>query len=417
MQILFVHQNFPAQFMYLAPALLAMGHELRAIRMAGSDQEASVEQWEGISVHRYKPSQGSTPKIHPWVIDFETKIIRAQAAFKMALAMKESGFNPEVIIAHPGWGDSLFLKEVWPKAKLGIYCEYYYLSQGGDIGFDPEFGAESPEGACFVHIKNLNNQMHFEFADAGIAPTHWQASTFPKTFQKKIMVIHDGINTDNVAPNENASMTLNTAHGQLTLTPKDEIITFVNRNLEPYRGYHIFMRALPAILKERPNAHVLIVGGNDVSYGVRPPSGQTWRDVFFEEVKGQIDTSRVHFLGKVSYPHFLTILQLSSVHVYLTYPFVLGWSFIEAMSAGCAIVAGKTPPVEEVLDDGKTGLLVNFFDVAGLAKNVCDLLADPKRREKLGDAARKFAIKNYDLQKVSLPRQLKWVEGLVKKTA
>jgi glycosyltransferase involved in cell wall biosynthesis len=215
-------------------------------------------------------------------------------------------------------------------------------------------------------------------------------------------------------------MTLSTRKGKLLLRRQDEIITFVNRNLEPYRGYHIFMRALPAILKARPKARVLIVGGDGVSYGALPPAtsgasnskAKGWRHVFLDEVKADIDLDRVHFLGKIAYADFVQMLQLSTVHAYLTYPFVLSWSLLEAMSAGCAIVASDTQPVREAIVHQETGLLVDFFDVAGLANKVIALCEDPEERARLGQAAREFALAHYDLRSHCLPGQLAWVQSL-----
>jgi glycosyltransferase involved in cell wall biosynthesis len=312
--------------------------------------------------------------------------------------MKQQGYRPDVIVAHHGWGESLFLKEVWPEAKLGIYCEFFYHPHGADVGFDPEFPATDEGEVCRLRLKNLNNLLHFEVADAGISPTHWQASTFPEPFKNKITVVHDGIDTQAVAPNPAVSL---------------------NRNLEPYRGYHTFMRALPQLLKERPNARVLLVGADDVSYGARPDAAKygeaKWKDIFASEVRGQIsdtDWQRVHFLGHVPYQYFIPLLQLSTVHVYLTYPFVLSWSLLEAMSAGCAIVASDTQPLREAIVHNETGKLVDFFDASALAASVCELLSNAEERKRLGANARAFAQANYDLQSVCLPKQLAWVEQL-----
>ena len=408
MKILFIHQNFPGQFKYLAPMLVQQGHRVVAMTL----QKTPADEWQGVKLVPYAASRGSARDIHPWLQDFESKVIRGEACFRAALKMKEAGYAPDVIIAHHGWGESLFIKEVWPQAKLGIYGEFFYHAHGADVGFDPEFPVRDAGEVCRMRLKNLNNLLHFEEADAGISPTRWQASTFPEAFRNRITVVHDGIDTEAIAPNPDVGLTLG---GSLVLTKQDEVITFVNRNLEPYRGYHIFMRALPEILKRRPKARVLIVGGDDVSYGARPANGQKWKDIFAREVRPRIadaDWGRVHFLGNIPYQHFIPLLQLSTVHVYLTYPFVLSWSLLEAMSAGCAIVASDTQPLHEVIDHDETGRLVSFFDVPGLADAVCALLDDPAARQRLGANARALARAGYDLRSVCLPRQLAWVEGL-----
>jgi glycosyltransferase involved in cell wall biosynthesis len=416
MNILFVHQNFPGQFKFLAPALAQQGHTVLAMTMQKMPTDTGSAIWKGVKLVPYAASRGTTPKVHPWVSDFETQIIRAEACFRAALQLRDKGFTPDIIIAHPGWGESLFLKDVWPAAKLGIYCEFFYQPHGADVGFDAEFPAKDEGKVCGLRMKNLNNLLHFEVADAGISPTHWQAGTFPESFRSKITVVHDGINTETVSPNPKVSLTL---HGNITLTKADEVITFVNRNLEPYRGYHVFMRALPEILKRRPKARVLIVGADDVSYGARPipkeHGGTKWKDIFAAEVRPLISTAdwgRVHFLGQVSYAHFIPLLQLSTVHVYLTYPFILSWSLLEAMSVGCAIVASDTQPLHEVIKHNETGRLLNFFDVPKIANEVCALLDDSEERARLGANARAFAQANYDLQTVCLPKQLAWVQGL-----
>jgi len=412
-KILFVHQNFPAQFKFLAPALIKKGYHVTAMTM----RRGAPAAWAGVDLVAYAPSRGTAPEVHPWVSDFETKTIRGEACFRAALKLRQGGFSPDLILAHPGWGESLFLKEVWPQAHLGIYCEFYYGAEGLDVGFDPEFPASDEGEACRLRLKNLNNLLHFEIADAGISPTHWQASTFPKPFRERITVIHDGIDTATVAPNHRATLGLKSSNGQtLTLNRSTEVITFVNRNLEPYRGYHTMMRALPELLVRRPQARVLIVGGNEVSYGARAPQGKSWKDIYCEEVRPLIsdaDWSRVHFLGTLPYTQFVTMLQLSTVHVYLTYPFVLSWSLLEAMSAGCAIVASDTQPLREAIRHDETGVLVDFFSPSQLTESVCGLLEDAPRRARLGDRARAFAQMNYDLASVCLPRQLEWVEALI----
>jgi len=413
MRILFVHQNFPGQFKFLAPAVAADSrNEVVALTM-------NTFTGGGIRVCRYAPARGNSPEIHPWLTDLESKVIRGEATFRAALALRQEGFVPDVIVAHPGWGESLFLKEVWPKARLGLYCEYHYHAAGADVGFDPEFPVpdladderrqlQSFE-ACRLRLKNVNNLLHFDQASAGLAPTEWQKSRYPEPFRSRISVIHDGIDTEILRPFPQASLTLGE---RIVLRRDDPVLTFVNRTLEPCRGYHIFMRALPKILRLHPRVQVLIVGGTEGGYGPRPPDGRTWREVFFNEVSAGIVPDRVFFLGQIPYAHYVALLQLSSVHVYLTYPFVLSWSLLEAMSCACAIVASATPPVEEVIQHDLNGRLVDFFDPERLADEVLDLLESPAARERLGSRARAHVQAHFDVKQVCLPRQLKWLYSL-----
>ncbi len=418
MKILFLHQNFPGQFKNIAPELVKQGHQIVAMTMNASAMRGSY--WNGVKIIPYRVARHSTPGIHPWLVDSETKFIRGEAVCLAGFDLRKDGFYPDVIISHPGWGESLFIKEVWPNAKLGIYCEFFYNEKNADVGFDAEFPDEENEfSGPRIRAKNLNNILHFDLADAGISPTRWQASTFPDSFRGKITVIHDGINTDQVRPNSLASLEMVTTDGVVTVAKTDEIVTFVNRDLEPARGYHQFMRAIPQILRKRPNARILIVGGDDVSYGSRPDAkkyGQlSWKQIFFNEMSAEIGAEngrRISFLGRISYENFIAVLQISTVHVYLTYPFVLSWSLLEAMSAGCAIVASDTPPVLEVIEDRVTGHLVSFFNREQLADEVCALLADSHARNRLGVNARSFVRANYDLQTVCLPQQLKWIEKI-----
>ncbi len=202
--------------------------------------------------------------------------------------------------------------------------------------------------------------MALQTMDHGMCPTAFQRSAVPLVFQDRLSVIFDGIDTNVVRADPGATLTA----GGRTLRASDEVVTFVNRNLEPMRGYHIFMRAVPAILRERPNAVALIVGSNDVSYGAPPPKGKIWKQIFLDEVNADIDLNRVIFVGRIAYADYLRVLQVSTCHVYLTVPFVLGWSCIEAMSAGCMVVASATPPVQEVIEHGKNGLQLNATRVS-----------------------------------------------------
>ena len=405
MNILFIHQNFPGQFKHLAPALVSLGHDVTALVLTKTD----ARQWNGVKLIHYSLDRGNAKEVHPWTVDFESKVIRGEACLRAALALKKQGYTPEVIAAHPGWGESLFLKEVWPEAKLKLYCEFFYHARGADVGFDPEYPSSDPADAGRVTLKNANTLLQFQQADAGISPTHWQASTFPPHIQEKITVIHDGIDTEVLRPNPSVRFKLDNAQA---LCRDDEVITFVNRALEPYRGFHVFMRSLPKLLAAKPHAQVLIVGKEGVSYGAQPPSGKSWKTQFCDEVMPQLTAQqrdRIHFLGNIEYARFISLIQVSRVHVYLTYPFVLSWSLLEAMSVGCSIVASDTQPLHEAIKHEETGKLVDFFDPAALADSVIGLLEDNVERERLGIAAREFAISNYDLKGVCLLQQIEWL--------
>jgi len=409
MKILFIHQNFPGQFKHLAPALAAQGHQTVALTL----RVDKPTDWQGVRVLPYKIARKTGQALHPWLVDLDTKVTRAEACFHAALQLREAGFSPDVIVAHPGWGESLFLKDVWPDARIGLYCELYHQSTYPHTGFDPEFQPNIPVSEPLrLRMKNLNNHLSFAMGDAGLSPTRFQADTFPESFRDRITVCFDGIDTETLTAKPDVTLAIENGP---TLTRNDEIITFVNRNLEPYRGYHIFMRALPQLLKERPNARVLIVGGDEVSYGGRPPKGKTWKQIFIDEVRNQIsddDWARVHFLGRIPYDRFVALLQVSRVHIYLTYPFVLSWSLFETMSVEGAIVASDTDPVKELITHGETGRLVNFFDRDAIIREVCTLLDDADQREKLGKAARAHVTQHYDLNRICLPGQLKWVHDV-----
>lgn len=408
MNILFIHQNFPGQFKHLSVALAARGHQVTALTLRV--KEATT--WRGVRVIPYGIQRRGGQKLHPWLLDMDSKVTRGEACYHAAMKLKAQGYHPDVIIAHHGWGESLFLRDVWPRARLGVYCELYHLAGYPHLGFDPEFQSRTPgTEALRIRLKNLNNHMHFDIAQAGISPTSFQAGTFPEVFRDKISVIHDGIDTDHVKPDAEVRFAL----GDRVLTREDEVITFVNRNLEPYRGYHVFMRALPRLLRERPNAQILVTGGDGTSYGAKPPQGKTWKQIFIDEVRDQIpddDWARVHFLGRIPYDRFLDMLRLSRLHIYLTYPFVLSWSLLEAMAMQCAIVASDTAPLREAISHDETGRLVDFFDGEKLVDEACALLDDADARARLGAAARDHVVQTYDLQSICLPRQIAWVDAL-----
>ena len=399
-KFLFIHQNFPGQFVHVATALARMGHVVVALGITGKGVP-------GVRYLRYEIDISGARTGFGLAQEFETKLIRGASCARAMDGLKNEGFDPDVIVGHPGWGELLFCKDVWPNAHLLVFAEFFYSPSGADYCFDPEFSRDTLDARASLRMKNTVHLHALAAADSGYAPTHWQHRQLPEPFRGKFRVIFDGVDTTIAKPEEEAFVLLQSK--QVRLTTKDEVITFVNRNLEPYRGFHVFMRALPHILEARPNAHCIIVGGDEVSYGSRPRTGKTWRETMLQEVGDRLPAGRVHFVGRLSYANYLRVLQVSSCHVYLTYPFVLSWSCVEAMSAQCVLVAGRTAPVEEVIADGRNGLLVEFFDVQSLTRQVVNVLRDQPAHQHLKVTARRDVVERYDLATLSLPALLELI--------
>lgn len=402
MKILFVHQNFPGQFAHLATALAARGHEVAALTDEHNSRPSPVR------VMRYK----SPPKENPvrgLGRSYAEHAERGWLAARGCRALRDRyGYIPDLILGHSGWGETLFLREIWPQARLLVYAELLYRTRGQDVGFDPEINPDSDESRVTTLARSAHLIQGLVQADAGLAPTHYQAESFPPELRAKLTVIHDGIDTDKVCPDPAAQLPL--PDGRV-LTAGDEVLSYVSRSLEPYRGFHRFMRALPAVMRARPNAQVVLIGGDGTSYGRAPHGAESWKALMLSELAGQLDPSRIHFLGRVPYPRYLSLLRISKVHCYLTYPFVLSWSLTEAMAAGCQIVASDTEPVRELIRDGENGRLVPFFDQPALEAALIRALADDPAAAQLRRAARQTILDRYDLHRHSLPRLIDWVES------
>lgn len=405
MKILFIHQNFPGQYRYLATTLAA-NKQIQVVGLGEANNVKKNMKLPGVTACGYPTPGSSNAATHHYVRPLESAVRRGQAVARACMGLKEKGFVPDIIYAHPGWGEALFLRDVFPKAKITLYCEFYYRNDGADVGFDPEFPSKLDD-TFRVRIKNAASLLSLEAGDNGISPTQWQRNAFPRPFRSGISVVHEGVDTDYMKPDPAASVTI--AEKKLTLSANDEVVTYIARNLEPYRGFHSFMRALPLILKHRPQAQVLIVGGEGVSYGAQLPKGQTWKKKMLAEVGDKLDMDRVHFLPPVPYDTLLRVYQISSAHIYLTYPFVLSWSLLEAMSSGCALVASDTAPVQEVIRNGKNGYLTDFFDTEKLAAKVAEVVENRKSKEvaTIRKNARQTVVEGFDLRRVCLPAHLR----------
>lgn len=409
MRILFIHQNFPGQFIHLAPALQKRGHQVVGLAPSTNQRPSPVPTvkyaWSPKSYDQRTLRLATT---YAEMADRGERVAEACGELKA-----RAKFQPDVIFGHFGWGETLFVKEIWPSVPLLTYGEFFYNSRGLDTDFDPEFALTSTAQRIWVTSRQAHLLHALHSADKILVPTQFQASTFPAYLRERITVVHDGIDTQTVCPAPGTTVQI--PGTELRFTDGDEIITFINRNLEPYRGYHIFMRALPAILKARPKARAVLIGEDGVSYGTRPTGSKTWKETFLDEVRDKLDLSRVHFLGHVPHSVFVDLMRITRAHAYLTYPFVLSWSLLEALSAGALVIGSKTAPVKEVITHGENGLLVDFFDVKSWSAAIIEALDNPERYADLRTAARRSVVENYDLQSKCLPRHIAFVEDAARK--
>jgi glycosyltransferase involved in cell wall biosynthesis len=397
-KVLFVHQNFPAQYLHLAAHLARdPANEVVAITQRQAPAIA------GVKVLRYAPPPRAARGVHRHLAELDAGVANGHAVARVASALRDAGFVPDVMVGHNGWGEIWFLKDVFPHAPLLGYFEFFYGAHGADVGFDPAEPAR-PDDAERLRLKNAGNLLGLAAVDRGQCPTRWQLERYPRRFHPLLTQLHEGIATSVAKPDPDASLEL--AKAGIELKAGDEVVTYVARNLERYRGFPSFMRALPAILAARPRARVLIVGGSEVSYGPQPPiNAPVLRQQMLQELAGSLDLGRVHFLGRVPHASFVRILQVSMAHVYLTYPFVLSWSMLEAMAAGCLVVGSRTAPVEEVVVDGDNGVLADFFSPADIAAKVIAALGFPHEHAPLRRRARETILQRYDLDSVCLPAQ------------
>jgi glycosyltransferase involved in cell wall biosynthesis len=400
MRILFLHPNFPAQFRHIATALGA--NKKNKVVFATNRKEGELA---GVNKVVYSPSRQARPETHHYVRNLENAVLEGQAVFRIAQKMLKEGFVPDVVFGHSGWGPTLFMKDAFPKTRLLCYFEWFYHAHGTDADFDPSEPLNSDDEAR-IRIKNSAILLDLVTCDRGLSPTTWQQSQFPPELRSKITVRHDGVDTEYFSPQPEAKLVIPRIN--LDLSEASEIVTYVGRGMEPYRGFPQFIEALHILQKKRPNCHAVIVGQNRVAYGKQLPEGQNYKDLMLE--KFPLDLSRVHFTGLLPYAEYLQVLQASSVHVYLTRPFVLSWSMLEALSTGCVVLGSKTAPVMEVIEDGVNGLLVDFFSPKKIAARIEEVFDNPTKMTKIRVKARETIQDRYDLAKL-LPQHLEWIQS------
>ncbi len=394
MKFLFVHQNFPGQYLHILRSLL----EDNKIRDDAHEivfmTEPNNNQLQGIRKVTYARPPKSPDSVHRDAGDFDVAMRRAEAAAIGAQKLKMLGFTPDIIIGHHGWGELLNLADVFPGVPMLGYFEFYYRTENADVNCDPEFPL-APDRFGGVRAKNAVNLQAFALQQHGQVPTRWQLSTYPEWARGRMHLLEEGVDLRVCRPDPAAFGRILEIGGMQVL-PEHKLVTYVARNLEPYRGFHSFMRALPAILQARPEVVVSVVGGDEISYGAAHPNGP-WREVMLAELGGELDLSRVHFLGKIPYELHLKLLQRSDAHVYLSYPFVASWSLREALACGCVVVGGDTPTVTEFVRHNENGMIVPFLDSAAIAQMVLRVLDDPKLTARLRANARADAEKRLDL--------------------
>lgn len=404
MRILFLHSNFPAQFRHLAVALAQDSNH--KVVFGTTRKEGALP---GVYKAIYTPSREAHPQTHHYVRTLENAVLQGQAVYRLADQLKAQSFIPEVVYAHSGWGPSLFIKDIFPKAKLLCYFEWFYHAHGSDADFDPSEPLTADDEAR-IRIKNAPILIDLYSCDRGLAPTYWQRQQFPPEYHNKIKVHHDGVDTQFFQPQPGAKLFLPRINLDLREVP--EIVTYVARGMEPYRGFPQLIETVALLQKRRPQCHVVIVGENRVAYGRTLPDGKTYKDVMLEKVP--LNLNRVHFTGLLPYPEYLQVLQASSVHLYLTRPFVLSWSMLEALSTGCLVVASHTAPVTEMIQDGVNGLLVDFFDTQAICDRIEYALDNPTQMVSIRHQARETILERYDLAQL-LPQHLQWIQEITEK--
>jgi glycosyltransferase involved in cell wall biosynthesis len=390
LKFLFVHQNFPGQFLHLARHLVTLNaHEIVFIT------EANANEIKGVRKVPYMKPRAASQDTHVAARELDMATRRAEIVAHTAYSLKQLGFVPDIVIGHQGWGEMLNLPDVFPDVPEIGYMEFYYQTDGADVVFDPEFPID-PADFPRIRAKNAINHIALNLGGHGVTPTRWQLSTYPDWARQRIDLLWEGVNLEACAPDEKARHAA-LKIGDMTIRRTDKLVTYVSRDLEPYRGVHTMIRALPDLLGARKNLKVVMLGGDGVSYGVPAPNGGTWREVFLREVADQIDPSRIVFPGRIDYSTYLALLHRSDAHVYLTYPFVASWSLRESLAAGCAVVGSDTEPVREFITHGRNGLLTSFFDPRGLADAVLEVLEDSRLDQKLRAGARRYAERHLSM--------------------
>lgn len=399
MHVLFVHQNFPAQFGHVARALIRQ-HGFRCTFVTNRP----AGEVEGIRVLHYDPQGGATQRTHYFTRTFENAVAHAHGVFEAC--RREPDLRPDLVVGHSGFGSTLFLRELYDCPIIN-YFEYYYRPHGSDLDFRDDY-PPLPQDFLRSYCRNAMLLLDLQNCDAGYAPTQWQKSRLPVEYADKIEVIFDGVDRTIWRRHENLPRSL----GGYTAPEDTRIVTYVSRGFETMRGFDIFMKVAKRIYEQYPNVLFAVVGEDRVAYGgdQRHTGGKTFRQHVLEQ--DEYDLSKFIFPGRLAPPQLAQLLSLSDLHLYFTVPFVLSWSLFDALSCGCTVVASNTPPVRELITHEETGLLADFFDIEGLSDLALRVLRDPAGHRHLGEAGMRLIEEQYDLKKM-LPRMLDLYQRVV----
>ncbi|MEB3331065.1 MAG: glycosyltransferase [Synechococcaceae cyanobacterium] len=391
MRLLLIHQNFPGQFSHLARVLAERGHEIVAL---GHHTDRILP--PGITYGAYSLAQ--QPEAAASIIDplLELALQRAERVATACRQLAGSGWRPEAVIFHSAWGEGLYLRDVWPETVLVAYPELYGTPEALGHGYDTDLAPIAPAQAAALRRQNLTALAAIADSDAVICPTRHQRDSFPAHLRRRFRVIHEGVDCRLLRPRGDLALQLSST---LTIRPGDPLITYCSRHLEPLRGFPTFLRALPELQRKHPRLQVAIVGETSHGYGPPSPHPGSYAGALIEELGEQLDLSRLHRLGTIPHAHLVGLFQLSRAHVYLTYPYALSWSLLEAMACGAPVVGSRCAPVQEVIRDERNGLLVDFNDPQQLCNALDRLLLDPGLGRRLGRAGRRCVQRRFSLER------------------
>jgi len=389
MQILFVHPNFPAQF---GPALSRLGR--RPDLECAFVSRTGTGSLDGVRRIRFNLRGGATRASHYCSRTFENAVWHAHAVYEACKATP--WLQPDLIVGHSGFGSTVFLQELYPCPIIN-YFEYFYRPHGSDMDFRTEF---PPSELDYLRsrMRNAMILLDLEACVAGYTPTQWQWSLLPPAWAPKVEVINDGVDTEFWRRRPGPRRL-----GDEVLDDDLRVVTYVARGLEAMRGFDIFVRVANRIAAAMAKVVFVVVGAERTVYGndLRHIRTKTFKEHVLRSERP--DLRRFRFLGTIPAAQLVEVLSLSDLHVYLTVPFVLSWSLLNALACECVVLASDTAPVREVIQQDRTGILAGFGDVDGLATQAIAVLTDLRAYRRLGAAGRALVEERYSLDR-TLPK-------------